>query len=172
LVPLDFKAAAREAHNLLLVLDGYTANLPWEMLQADDEPLVLKTRMVRQLMSTRFRQAVRTTREQAAYIVVNPSTRGFHAEFGGSGWKPKLDKDGRPAEDRLVSLAGAEREGGAVRDLLVSAGYDVTFSPGEAEASEVVGKLFKRPYRILMIAAHGVFQVRHTRRIQLVQGPS
>lgn len=38
LVPLDFKGAARKACNLILVVDDSTANLPWEMLEADGKP--------------------------------------------------------------------------------------------------------------------------------------
>jgi hypothetical protein len=57
MIPHDFKEAARQAANLVLVVDGHTANLPWEMLVADEQPLVLNTAMVRQLASTRFRLA-------------------------------------------------------------------------------------------------------------------
>ena len=39
MVPLDFKATVREQSRLFLVLDAYTANLPWELLQVDGEPL-------------------------------------------------------------------------------------------------------------------------------------
>ncbi len=161
LVPMDFKSTASEAHNLLLVLDGYTANFPWEMLQVKDEPIVIKTRLVRQLMSTRFRSAVRTTRERTACVIVNPSTKGYFAQFGGPGWKSANDPDGKPEPDadQLKPLPSAEHEGEAVRAILEAANYDVTFSPGGAEANEVIGVLFKRPYRILAIAAHGVFQV-------------
>jgi hypothetical protein len=38
----EFKAAARKTSNLILVVDEATANLPWEMLEADGKPLVEK----------------------------------------------------------------------------------------------------------------------------------
>ncbi len=151
LVPLDFKAAARDAGNLLLVVDGYTANLPWEMLVADGEPLVLRTRLVRQLASTRFRQSVRTAHRKTAYVIRNPATDGYFREFGGS--RPV------PADDRLRNLPGAEAEGDGLSNLLTGFGYQVTDAPAGSAAADVVGRLFQNPYRILIVSAHGVFQV-------------
>ncbi|NMG73565.1 DUF7379 domain-containing protein, partial [Aromatoleum diolicum] len=82
MVPLDFKAAAREADQLVLVVDGYTANLPWEMLQADEQPMALRTAMVRQLASTRFRRNPLSITRKVACVIANPSTHGFHTQFG------------------------------------------------------------------------------------------
>ena len=36
MVPHDFKDAARQMDRLVLVVDSYTANLPWELMLADD----------------------------------------------------------------------------------------------------------------------------------------
>lgn len=153
LVPLDFKAAAREASNLLLVVDGATANLPWEMLVADGEPLIRNTRVVRQLASSRFRQAPRATRLLSAYVVCNPSTQGYYTEFGGKR-APKA-----PEDDHLPNLPGAEEEGGLITAVLEGAGYKVINAPGDSSAADVIGKLYRQPYRIVAIAAHGMFQV-------------
>ena len=150
MVPHDFKEAARQAENLVLVVDGYTANLPWEMLVADDKPLVLSTPMVRQLASTRFRPRVRGALEKRAYVVGNPSTVGYYTAFP----SPK-----RPDKDELDLLPGAEREARTVADLLTGQGYTVVEAPPGSEAVEVVNKLFKHPYRIVHISAHGAFQV-------------
>ena len=159
LVPLDFKAAAREAINLVLAVDGATANLPWEMLEADGEPLVRRTRMVRQLVSARYRTQVLGIREKSALLVVNPDTSGYHAQFGGPDWKPKTKLSGEVEEDRLVSLPGSEEEGRVVQAVLGRAGYQITLSSGRT-ATDVFRNLFARPYRILSISAHGVHQVR------------
>ncbi len=153
LVPLGFKSTARETSNLMLVLDAYTANLPWEMLIAESEPMVLRTRMVRQLATRNFRQAVSGTRQHSAYVVYNPSTEGYYAEFGGN--RPPVKKE----DDHLDPLKNAEEEGEAVAALLEGAGYHVERAPAESRAADVIGRLFKQPYRVLVVAAHGMFQV-------------
>ncbi|ENO87204.1 CHAT domain-containing protein [Thauera linaloolentis] len=160
LVPVDFKAVARKANNLILVVDERTANLPWELLEADGEPLVRNTRMVRQFSTTRFRREVVHTDALNACVIANPSTEGYHAQFGGPDWRPRLDGDGKPRPDRLPSLDGAAREGEAVARILEGAGYVVKHSPPDSLASDVFAHLFARPCRILAIAAHGIYAKR------------
>lgn len=157
LVPAEFKAAARKTNNLILVVDERTANLPWELLEADGEPLVRTTRMVRQFMTTRFRREIVRTDAISACVIANPSTEGYYAQFGGPGWKPRLDAEGKPRPDRLPSLEGAAREGDAVVRILEAAGYTVSHAPPDSRAPEVFARLFARPCRILAIAAHGIY---------------
>ena len=150
MVPLDYKAAAREQSRLLLVLDGYTANLPWELLQADGEPLVLRIPMVRQLASMRYRSTVRTANTNSACIIVAPDTRGFDQRFGGT-------------RHRLDDLPGAVREGDAIRASLRDAGWndnDIVFNPVGRNALDTFAALYARPYRVLTISGHGVFEAR------------
>ncbi|MFO7688663.1 MAG: CHAT domain-containing protein [Desulfobacterales bacterium] len=146
LVPLDFKEASRDAAQMILVLDGYTANLPWEMLCGEQEPMVIKTAVVRQLESTRFRRAVQSTTRKTACVIADPSTNGFEKHFVMRSEKP------------LPLLPGAVEEGERVRDLLTDGGYEVVYAPSETEALDVFNKLFQSPHRILVIAAHGVFE--------------
>ena len=154
MVPLDFKAAARETEQMVLVVDGYTANLPWEMLQAEDLPMVLKTAVVRQFASTRYRTMPRTTTRRTACVIANPDTTGYRSRLLGV-----AEKDiGDPAKDRLPPLTGAEAEGRAVRGLLEALHYEVTYSDDGA-ALDVFARLFRQPYRVLVIAAHGVFEL-------------
>jgi len=147
MVPLDFKAAVRDAERLVLIVDSYTANLPWEMLEADDEPLVCRTRIVRQLVAAQYRKAVRGSTTKAACIIVDPSTEGFVEHFG------------KPGTQALPRLDWAVKEGQAVREVLTAAHYDVEFVPSEGRALDVISRLHKRPYRILIIAAHGEFEL-------------
>lgn len=165
LVPLDFKAAARETPNLVPTLDPATANIPWEMLEMDGEPLVRSTRLVRQLASPAYRQHARSTRDLSAFLVANPSTLGYHAQFAPN-WKPKEKLNGEIEEDRLPSLSGSVEEAKTVRDVLARNGYQITESLPDCEAGDVFGKLFAHPYRILVISAHGVYQVRDGDGIQ------
>lgn len=148
MVPLDYKAVAREQAKLLMVLDGYTANLPWELLQAEGEPLVLRIPMIRQLATARYRPTVRTANVNSACIIANPSTYGFDRRFPGG--RKELDP-----------LEGAEREGEAIAASLRNAGWsDLARAASGREALDVLNTLFARPYRVLVIAAHGVFEAR------------
>ncbi|CAI08987.1 hypothetical protein ebA5037 [Aromatoleum aromaticum EbN1] len=152
MIPLEFKAAARDTEKLVLVVDGYTANLPWEMLQADDQPLALKTAIVRKFASTRYRRNPMILTRKVACVIANPSTRGYHVAFG----EPLAVAP--PRADHLPDLPGAAAEGAAIRDLLAECGYEITYGEG-LEALDVFARLFHQPWRILVIAAHGVFRV-------------
>lgn len=158
MIPVDFKSATRQTNRLLMILDEYTANLPWEMLQADEEPLALQVQMVRQFSSTNFRRRVTTTISQTACVIANPLTTDFYKYF------PSYDPHPENKEENksLASLEGATLEGITVADLLANQGYKVErCMPASTEetpshsALDVFNTLFKKSYRILMIAAHG-----------------
>ncbi|KAI5912356.1 CHAT domain-containing protein [Azoarcus sp. PA01] len=153
MMPLEFKATARDTEKLVLVVDGYTAKLPWEMVQADDQPLALKTAIVRKFASPRYRRNPLILTRKVACVIANPSTRGYHAAFGDPAAAALA-----PHVDHLPDLPGAAAEGAAIRDLLAECGYEVTHGEG-LEALDVFARLFHQPWRILVIAAHGVFRV-------------
>lgn len=164
MVPVDFKSAARQTEQLLLVLDGYTANLPWEMLQADEEPLAMRMSMVRQLVSTRYRRVVTSSLSKDACVIGNPSTADFHRHFDLG-----LDLDEDDDHD-LPSLSGATKEAQKVTESLRNCGYNVErLYPAHPDdnpsdtALDVLNILFKKPYRILMIAAHGESRIKARR---------
>ena len=151
MVPLDFKDAARQTDKLALLVDDYTANFPWELMCADDTPLVTRTAVVRQFVSSDWRRRVRSTVDRTAYVVGNPSTSGFAQAFPGKSSKGNVDP--RP-------LPGAEAEAYAVARALRAAGYEPTESIGnDQRAVDVINRLFQRPYRIVHIAAHGEFDI-------------
>lgn len=151
MVPLDFKATARQTDALALLLDERTANLPWELLCADDEPLVLRTAMVRQFVSTQWRRRVRASSDKLAYVVGNPSTQGFGRAFTPPGQAVRGDPP---------SLPGAQEEACTVAASLRSAGYQVVEAIGaDQRAVDVINRLFQRSYRVLHIAAHGEFEI-------------
>ncbi len=160
MVPLDFKDAARQLDRVVLVVDGATANLPWELMLADDpqrgdddkRPFALRMPVVRQLSSTQFRRQVRQNIERTALVIGNPSVNGFAAAF--STPQAKIESD--PPD-----LPGAQAEAESVARLLNAMGYDVKPLIGGATASTVLGALYHRPWRILHVSAHGVFGLRH-----------
>lgn len=157
LVPPEFKAAARKTSNLILVVDEATANLPWEMLEADGKPLVEKTRVIRQFMTQRFRREVVRTDSLSACIIANPDTEGFNAQFGGAGWQARSGPDGQAERDSLADLPGSTLEGDAIRGILEGAGYQIAYAPPDSRAADVFTRLFAQPCRVLVISAHGIY---------------
>lgn len=170
MIPHDFKDAARQLDRLVLVVDSQSANLPWELMLADqpgagdgelrarDErrPLALRAAVVRQLSSTRFRPQVEKAIAHHALVIGNPSVTGFGAAFHDSGALP-----GQP-DAEPPSLPGAQKEATAAAAVLTSMGYTVQSVIGaDQPASRVLAALYRQPWRILHIAAHGVFDLRH-----------
>ncbi|GAB3245538.1 DUF7379 domain-containing protein [Chitinimonas naiadis] len=160
LVPQEFKSVARKTDNLILAVDEATANLPWELMEADGEPLIRQMRMVRQFITPRFRLDVIRTDQLSACVIANPSTEGFFNQFGDASWHQRQAQGEKDLPTRLVSLQGAEREGDAVASALESGGYQVTVAPGDSSADEVFTRLFATPYKVLAIAAHGIYGLR------------
>ncbi|MEB3243302.1 MAG: CHAT domain-containing protein [Cyanobacteriota bacterium] len=149
LVPTVFKDLARRLDQLVLVLDETTANFPWELLMADDQPMALQLAVVRQLQSPNYRLRVRQSPGRAACVIGNPLTTGFHKVFAG-----QAKGDG----DALDALAGATEEAMAVTRILREHDYAVEDCIEEVNGADVVNKLYRQPYRVLHIAAHGVFE--------------
>lgn len=160
MVPHDFKEAGRQLQRVVFVLDAYTANLPWELMFAADAqqgperlPLALRTPMVRQLASLDFRRLVRPAAQRLALVVGNPSVQGFDSAC--------LGADGKPARP-LPPLPGAEEEAKAVAVVMAGLGHDVTRVIGaDRLAVDVLAALYRHPWRLLHIAAHGVFDQPH-----------
>ncbi|MGE8417209.1 CHAT domain protein [compost metagenome] len=150
MLPLGFKSAVRKSDNLILVLDDSSANLPWEMLESDGVPLIKRTRLVRQFITQRYRREVVRTDIMNACVIGNPSTRGYFTQFGIKGQQH--------SSDWLADLPGAQRESEAVGRVLDGAGYATWSLFSDASAVEVFDQLFARPYRVLVICAHGVYQ--------------
>ena len=112
-------------------------------------PLIKNTAIVRQFSTTHYRPQVRNTLDKTAYVVGDPSTEGYYTAF------PDAN---RPDADRLDPLPGAEKESMTVRRNLESQGYEVVMAPSGSKGVDVINKLFKKPYRIIHISAHGIFQ--------------
>nr|MCU0919548.1 CHAT domain-containing protein [Burkholderiaceae bacterium] len=160
MVPHDFKDLGRQLEQVVLVVDETTANLPWELMLADDpsrddgdkRPLALRMASVRQLTSLQYRRQVRQTIERSALVIGNPSTKGFKEAFS-----TPSTKYGEDPSD----LPGAKAEAEAVAALLSAVGYKVTAVTQGESASSVLATLFHQPWRMLHISAHGIFGLRH-----------
>ena len=160
LIPHDFKDAARQMQQMVFVLDNSTANLPWELMLADDQPLATRTAMIRQLASSQYRVRVNQTLEARAYVVGNPSTAGFGKAF------PAPKGTDRPSPNALDDLSAAEQEAGLVGNVLVRQGFEVERAIGQNQrAIDIINRLYKHPYRIVHIAGHGLFEQRDRKSV-------
>ncbi len=168
MVPPDLKDAARRLERVVLVVDAATANLPWELMLADDpahpeadsRPLAVRTAVVRQLASSRFRRQVRQGTGRGALVIGNPSVEGF-AEAFPDPKRAAMAKDAAPPADP-PNLPGAEAEAETVVALLRRMDYQPDFQIGaDRSASDVLAALYRKPYRLLHISGHGVFDLAH-----------
>jgi len=155
MVPPEFKDTLRQLGQAMLVVDSFTANLPWELMLPEDfsqpgehEPLALRTKLVRQFATVSFRRQVRASFGKSALVIGNPALDGFEQAF--------------PAVAEPTSLLGAENEAQAVRATLLAQGYEVNALIGQDQtALSVLTALYDRPWRIIHVSAHGVFGLPH-----------
>ena len=141
LVPNDFKPYAPERRKLALMLNPEAAAIPWELIRdgfdRSAEPMAVSGGMVRQLLLGEERGQVLRAPSNTALVVGNPIV----------------------SDDRFPSLAGAAAEAALVAGLLDDDGYQVQLLLEEAASPmAVLSAIHDRPWRILHLAAHGVFQ--------------
>ena len=141
LVPNDFKSYAPERRKLALTLNPAAAAIPWELMRdgfdRSSEPLSVSTGMIRQLRVESERLQVLRAPSSTALVVGNPMV----------------------SDDRFPPLAGAAAEATAVAALLAERNYDVQLLLEEAaDPMSVLTAVHERPWRILHLAAHGVFE--------------
>jgi hypothetical protein len=142
LVPHEFKSYAPDRRKLVLVLDEKAAALPWELLHdrydRGSDPMSVASGMVRQL---KLEGPVRARAPRApgltALVIGDPIVR----------------------DPRFPALPGAANEAAAVAQCLNTFGYDVrTLIGPAAQPLPVLSALHRQPWRILHLAAHGVFE--------------
>ena len=141
LVPNDFKAYAPDRRKLGLMLNTAAAAIPWELMHdgydRSEEPLSVSSGMIRQLLLPDERQHVLRSPADSALVIGNPVV----------------------TDERFPSLPGAAAEASVVGELLRSRGFDVQRLIGkEASPKQVLASLHEQPWRILHLAAHGVFE--------------
>ena len=167
MVPHALKDTVRHFARLVVVVDAYTANLPWELMLVGDparpedaKALALHAPLVRQLVASEYRPHVRQSMTRAALVIGNPSLARFGEHFHGA--------DGTPLEDP-PDLPGAADEAGRVAEVLQRQGYAVTLLAGEPQplAPDVVKALYRQPWRILHVCGHGVFAQRNVDGVAL-----
>jgi hypothetical protein len=141
LLPQRLKERAPERRNTVLVLDQGAAAYPWELLHDRFDrgaaPLAVQAGMVRQLSVPRYREQVIGANENVALVVGDPANK----------------------DKRFPVLPGARAEAEEVAQRLRDSSYEVQALIGDrAEATMVLRELYARRYRVLHLAAHGVFE--------------
>ena len=152
LFPNQAKLQLDELDNLHLLVDETTAWIPWEVLAGRDtsgqlQPLALRTGLLRQLKPRLSGVRLRM-----------PAPAGRHAFIVGD----------PPAGSRFPRLAGARREAEQVAEILKGNDPNGRFTvnsriygPGteqdSRQAAEIRNDFFAQPYRVIHVAAHGVF---------------
>ncbi len=140
LMPRRLKLRAEDKQGLVLMLDKFAAKYPWELLeddnQEDNRPVAVRAGLVRQLHEEMFREDVVTIADHSAFVVGDP-------------------KPSKPSR-YFSALPGAEAEARSVSELLSQAGYAVD-EEIRTPPTSVISKLMGHHYRIVHLAAHGVF---------------
>ncbi len=143
LLPNALKDRAPEQRNVVLLVDDKAAVYPWELLHdrfdRGARPLAVQAGLLRQLLQVTYRERVTSALGRKALVVGDPKNR----------------------DTRFPPLLGAEDEARAVHQQLSRAGYDAGPAPligDQATPENVLGALYAEQYRILHLAAHGVFE--------------
>lgn len=150
LIPNDFKPLIKRQGNMIWQVDDFAASFPWELLQDDLErgkPLSVNSGMVRQLSSQDFRVQVKTASGYNALVIADPKLKG-----------------------KFPQLPGALDEGNAVAEKLKRHHYSV-HSDFNGTSDSILKKLCVRPYKIVHLAGHGVFEYGADKSTGMVIGP-
>jgi hypothetical protein len=149
LIPNDFKEQLKRHGNINWILDHYTAEYPWELLQddvADSRPLCVVSGMIRQLLTPNYRQVIKSAPKNNALVIADPDLKGFASQ-----------------------LPGALKEGQKVAEMLSSRKMEVTTS-FKGNSGEIIEKMFSNDYRIIHLSGHGIFNQDETKGSGMVIG--
>lgn len=150
LVPNEFKTYASGLRNMVLIVDKETARYPWELMSSAEKgnelPISIKAGLIRQLITSTFRQNVEDAGGQKAMVVGDPPLNGKYSQ-----------------------LPGAAEEAKQVVKILGDHGYEVD-DHIQKPAMGILKDLMSTPYRILHFAAHGIFNDPVTGQTGIVLG--
>ncbi len=147
LIPNAIKDISPDTDKLKLKLDKETARIPWEMMvdrwSADQRPLAVNKKMIRQLGLKNFRSHPDLARANNALVVGDPPS-------------------GDPA---YGLLAGAKAEAKKVAGMLTDNGLTVTriiresdsLDQGTDMATGILNSLLTGEFKILHLAGHGSY---------------
>ena len=149
LIPGRFKSRFKQHGNITLVLDKVTAGYPWELLQhkgAGVKPLCIHAGMIRQLATGDSRLNIEGVAGETALVIGDPQLGGL-----------------------LPQLDGAYEEGRIVADLFKGKGYQ-TRALLRMEQEDIITALMSGSYKMIHLAAHGIFSADPTKPSGMVIG--
>lgn len=154
LIPNPLKEQATERRNMLLVVDERAAAYPWELLENPtfNEPVSIGAGMIRQLITDGSHRPVVSTIEDRALVI------------------------GDPISEFEALPAAAQEALGVVQLLSADDRFEVISSIREG-AREILNKLYASGadgafgYKVLHVAAHGVYQEGDNGETGIVIGP-
>ncbi len=155
LIPSYFKETIKRNAPILWVLDNYTAEFPWELLQTGsqtEKPLCISAPMIRQLAITDFEPGT-PIKSNNVIVIGDPNLDGF---------------------SKARQLSGAAKEAREIHDLLNKPEYRAKINVGQllvnANASQIFTDLYKQDYKIIHIAAHGFFDMNNGQNTGILVG--
>ena len=140
LLPNEFKEASLDEDNIVLMVDEDSAAYPWELLEdplenggGGREPFSCRHGVLRQLESLEYRDNVQPSTSMEALVVGDPVSP-------------------------FVELKGAQAEASTVARTLDVSGHFRVNHLDRPTGTQVLSALFDRPYRVVHLAGHGVYQ--------------
>jgi tetratricopeptide (TPR) repeat protein len=171
LIPNEMKDAIPDISDLLLLVDSTAANYPWELLcdhlGGGEQPLAVRMGLLRQLDTTRFRRRPVTASHDDALVIGDPDLTGADADW--SPCKTELEPWLAESLKHVKQLPGALQEAKLVDRFLRKADYTVRSDIAE-QPVRVVTDLFSQPYKVVHIAAHGLYNVEQPKYSGVVLG--
>lgn len=142
LIPNDFKSVIRNQTNIVWKMDEYSAQFPWELFHDyldvqnpnDEVPTFVNTGLIRQLITQTYRQNPITVSTKNALIIGDPKYEG-----------------------QFNQLPGAATEANEIEQIIKKNDYQTILSV-RAEAHEIIKQLYSEHFKIIHIAAHGLYE--------------
>ena len=150
LIPNQFKEKLKRKGNISLIVDGFTASYPWELLQDASlgaKPLCINAGMIRQMSTDNYRTHIQRANNNHAYVVADPTIK----------------------VKGLSQLPGAREEGNRVAELLNGANYQVT-KKIRSDEYEIKRNLHCGSYSIIHLAGHGIYNAKFPDKSGMVIG--
>lgn len=152
LIPNEFKENISSRNSILWVLDKYTATYPWELLQATldkNKPLCVSARMIRQLATMDYRNVIYSSKTNQVLVIGDPDLEGLKM---------------------APQLAGAAREAQVVYDKVKKELPGIPKPIIYGKSSEVLKALHATDYKLIHVAAHGIFDAENNEQSGILIG--
>jgi pimeloyl-ACP methyl ester carboxylesterase len=181
LIPRELDAYFSGSTQMRIELDDSTCGLPWELLDQGDtvrktddgkgrkqeEPWAIRTRLIRKLRTTQFREEVRDATQSSGILIIGePKTPDPDLKadppFAGYSRLPGAASEARAVREILEGRSGQDDDGDdtparridddQVIESLVAGDNE---SPDGPDAQAVINKLLERDWKVVHIAGHG-----------------